>query len=149
MKSNQGQQASLFRLFQRGRTARHNGEHGFTLLETLIALTILAFSLAVIFQTLSSGIAGITRAERHGYAVLYAKSVMDRVGTTIALTEGRDVEHFDDGYQAEIIISAEEDPNRFSSQDVLNLYMVRVLVRWSAPHKGQYQLQSLKAVARK
>ncbi len=138
-----------FRLFQRSKTLRYNGEQGFTLLETLIALTILAFSLAVIFQTLSSGIAGITRAERHGYAVLHAKSVMDRVGTTIALDEGRDVEYFDDGYQAEIVISSEEDPNRFSSQDVLNLYMVTVLVRWSAPHKGEYQLQSLKAVARR
>src|SRR5262245_43224773 len=61
---------------------------GFTLIEILIAFAILVVSLAVLFQSFSSGLDAVTRTGRATSAVLRARSSMDRVGAEIPLVPG-------------------------------------------------------------
>jgi len=61
---------------------------GFTLIEVLIAFTILALVLGVVLPTLSSGLSHQRIARLSTARVLAARSILDRVGADIALEEG-------------------------------------------------------------
>jgi general secretion pathway protein I len=67
---------------------RPKQNRGFTLIEVLVAFTILALVLAVVMRSLSSGLshehtAGLTTAR-----VLEARSILDRVGADYPLEAG-------------------------------------------------------------
>ena len=56
--------------------SKRRQEAGFSLLETLIALVILAFSLAALFEAYGDGLRAIGAGNRHGEARLLAQSVL-------------------------------------------------------------------------
>jgi general secretion pathway protein I len=64
----------------------HNS--GFTLIEVLIAFTILALVLGVVFPTLSSGLSHERTARLATARVLEARSILDRLGIEDPLAEG-------------------------------------------------------------
>lgn len=66
-------------------TIVQSGDAGFTIVETLVALAILALSLAVLFEVISTGLRQVARAERRAEAGLLVQSVLARVGTEIPL----------------------------------------------------------------
>ncbi len=61
---------------------------GFTLIEVLIAFTILALVLGVVLPTLASGLSHERTAGLVTARVLEARSILDRLGAEIALEEG-------------------------------------------------------------
>lgn len=61
---------------------------GFTLIEVLIAFTILAIVLGVVFRALSSGLGHERTADLATARVLEARSILDRVGLDIPLEPG-------------------------------------------------------------
>lgn len=58
---------------------------GFTLIEVLVAFTILSLSLVALYQGFSVGLKTSQRAERVHMAVALAKSQLARVGTEVVL----------------------------------------------------------------
>ena len=54
-------------------------DHGFSLVETLIAAAIIAVTLASLFQTLSANATAVRAMENRRQAVLVARSVLDMV----------------------------------------------------------------------
>lgn len=61
-------------------TARgRNGEAGFTLLEALVALAILALSFAALFEVYTGGLATVSATDGHLRARLLAQSLMAEV----------------------------------------------------------------------
>ncbi len=62
--------------------------NGFTLVEVVVALAIVAVLGAVIMQTLGASLRGQDRAERMTIAVLVAESKMAEVGASIPLVAG-------------------------------------------------------------
>ncbi len=62
---------------------------GFTLLECLIALAILAAATGGLYQSLASMAAAGRRSTMELRAAALARSLLDRVGTDITLAEGR------------------------------------------------------------
>jgi len=68
------------------RNSRRDG--GFTLIEVLIAFTILAIVLGVAFRALSTGLGHERTADLVTARVLAARSVLDRVGLDIPLEAG-------------------------------------------------------------
>lgn len=64
-------------------------EQGFSLLETLAALTILGFSLVVLFQAHSGGVRNVSTALRYSEAHLAAEAVLAE--TIVALENGQTV----------------------------------------------------------
>jgi general secretion pathway protein I len=76
---------------------RRASGRGFTLIEILIAFAILAVALAGLLRVFSGGLQATTRAERYGEAVLLARSVLERVGTEIAIQPGEQSGRGEDG----------------------------------------------------
>ncbi len=64
------------------------GLRGFTLLEILVALSILAVALGAILQSFSSGLRSLGAAEAHALALMHARSQLATVGTLIPLEPG-------------------------------------------------------------
>jgi general secretion pathway protein I len=74
---------------------RASAGSGFTLLEVLAALVILAFSMGVILQLFSSGLRGLGAAEDHAMASLLAESWLDGLGTERTIEAGETSGTFD------------------------------------------------------
>ncbi len=64
------------------------GSAGFTLIEILVALAILALTFGFAFQALSDGFEWLDRDRRNAEAVLLAQSMLARLGHDIALEDG-------------------------------------------------------------
>ena len=66
-----------------------NGSAGFTLLEALIAIVILALSLSALLQLYSTGLRGVANIDDHLRARLLAQSVMAEMSYDRRLRPGR------------------------------------------------------------
>jgi general secretion pathway protein I len=66
-------------------TSERDSERGFTLIEVLIALAILAVSLAVVLTTVSDSLTRTRRGEQELIATSFAQSLLSRVGIDLAL----------------------------------------------------------------
>jgi general secretion pathway protein I len=62
---------------------------GFTLLEVLVALTILSMALGVLYQIFGTSLRSETEAERESEAVWVALSLLARVGTDLPAETGQ------------------------------------------------------------
>jgi general secretion pathway protein I len=67
---------------------RSNAEAGFTLLEVIVALAILALSLGVIFQTVSNAVGRTAQSEAVTHARWLAQSLLAQVGREIPVSTG-------------------------------------------------------------
>jgi general secretion pathway protein I len=119
--------ASSASIPQRGRGA----EHGFTLLEIIVAFTILGFALVAALQAFSSGLRNVTAAEGASAAVLHARSKLDEIGTVIPLVPGQPAGVFSDGARWQALIMLYPDPfGRNGASLPLTPYQVSVTVSW-------------------
>lgn len=75
---------------RRGATNRppRGGAGGFTLLETLVALAVLATVLASAFGVFSTGLRGLSRSDERLTLALFAESLLDRGGLDVARAGG-------------------------------------------------------------
>lgn len=71
---------------------------GFTLLEVLVALTILSISLGVLMQVFGGGLRSAVLAEEYSQAALHAESLLTALGVENPLTAGSDGGRIDDRY---------------------------------------------------
>lgn len=71
---------------------------GFSLLEILVAFTLLAVALAVLMQVFSRGVNNADLADRYAKANMLAESMLESIGSEIALAEGESSGEFADGY---------------------------------------------------
>ena len=76
----------------------HGGRaRGFTLLEVMIAVVILATALGLLLGMLSRGLRQVTQSQAETEATLYAQSLLDQVGTLEAIAPGAREGVFADG----------------------------------------------------
>jgi len=80
-----------------GFSRRSAGAAGFTLLEVLVAFTILALMLTVLLRIFSEGFRGMTAADVHAAAALHAQAALASVGTEIPLAVGEWTGEHEDG----------------------------------------------------
>ena len=64
-------------------------DSGFTLIEILVAFAIMAVTLLSVFQALGAGLKHEHIAEQRNRGVLSARSLVDRLGRDIPISEGR------------------------------------------------------------
>ena len=118
-----------------------DGQKGFSLLEMLVAFTILAFSLVVILRIFASGINTAVTAEEYTAAVQIAESIMAETGVVKALQEGiiQGVEQQKYGWEVDTRLyeSGFENQPRATSDDddeedyeAPKLYQITVIVSW-------------------
>ena len=127
--------------------AQRPSERGFTLIETLVAFTIMAFSLAAMMQAFGAGLRNIAVAGSHSVAVLQARSKLDELGTATEFEIGEQRGEFDNGSRWRVAVEeAEGVVDRFSvlGQE-LRVYDVEVTVSWGEDRS--VGLRTLRTVA--
>lgn len=121
----------------------NSAEHGFTLIEILIATAIFSFSLGALFAVYSNVIIASAAAKERALARLHLQSLLAEIGVTRPLTQQEQSGEFGDGYSWRIAIepygtSAERAAARVSAWDVT------ASVEWTS--RGKARALSLSTV---
>ena len=127
-----------------------NKQKGFSLLEILIAFSILAISLGILLKIFSAGINTAVVAEDYTVAVQIAESLMAKTGLESPLQEGEDSGTENDKYEWQVKVT----PYLFNPDNVdemtitTTLFKVKVIVNWDIEKtkRRQIELTTLKLV---
>lgn len=131
--------------------SRDHHQQGFSLLEILIAFSILALSLGILLNIFSSGLRRSLISEEYQQAVTIAQSKLDAAGEEEILQDGESQGNIADKYfwrlNVQTLIFEEEG----ISPDIINVtpYKVTVIVDWEAGENNrQVELTTLKLSGR-
>jgi general secretion pathway protein I len=131
------------------RARRLCGEHGFTLMETLVALVIFVACYLLIHQGLSLGWRGVKLAQSETIALQVAQGRLAAAGLDEPLAEGNQSGETD-GYAWTVEVRS-DDRREARANSPLSAFWVTVAVSWrerSNRHAGSLQLTTLKLVTR-
>jgi len=125
---------------------RSNAEGGFALIEILVAVSILAISLVVIFQLFSGGLKSRKLSEQYARGVFHAREKMAETLLNPDLSEGETEGEFEDGYEWQMTITpipSEEDEEKLS----VGLLNIRIRITWhEGEKKKSFEVDTLKLV---
>ena len=123
---------------------------GFTLIEVLVALTILSLSLAIIFSIFSVGLRGRRAAEEYEQATLLAESKLNSVGIDEPIRDGDTVGRFNDRFWWKTVVTPYHEEGRDEAKDLLRRPLrVTVIVSWGdAGDEKSVTLTTLRLVPR-
>jgi len=106
-------------------------EAGFSLLEVLVAFTILAMSLAVAFRIFAGGLGNIATSEDYARAVTLAESRLAAVGVSEPLQSGVSYGRWDEEYEWRIAAAPYEPWGEdVAPTDDVQAFLVAVDVDW-------------------
>jgi len=107
-------------------------QHGFTLLETLVALSVLAISLGVTYQVFSSALRGSTLADDYAQASMYADSHLAEVGKKVHLLPNISEGSYNQRYRWKLEIQPLDGTNASAVVETVKRYQVILNVYWRA-----------------
>ena len=107
--------------------------NGYTLIEVLVAMMILALSLTVIFRIFSGGLNKIGIASDYARAVMVAESVLAAAGNTETLQTGESSGSLFEKYRwVRNVTPYTEDGGQSFDELAFDVYRVSVVVEWPA-----------------
>jgi len=109
---------------------RAGASAGFTLIEVLVALAVLAITFGFAYRALSGGFDWVDRSEHSHTGLLLAQSVLARVGSDIALQPGQTTGRTTDGFSWLIESTPYGDVSRLPSGRLIG-NQVQVTVSWT------------------
>ena len=114
------------------------GSHGFTLVEVLVAVVILAFSFGALMQLLGTGLRGLNAAQDHVRASLLAENWLAGLAVDQPLAEGQQSGTFDDRFhwRATLRPPAIDERGDLSGWPV-RAYEVELVVLWDEGDRQQ------------
>jgi general secretion pathway protein I len=117
---------------------------GFTLLETLVAMMLLAVSMTILLQIFSGGLRAATASEDHTRAVFHARERMEALlFTPPEEGEGTTSGRFDDGYTWHAVYDRATLPAVFP-ESAKEFVRLTVTVGWTdAGRSKTYRLRTL------
>ena len=83
---------------------------GFSLLEILVAFTLLAVAMGVLMQIFSHGVNGAAIADRYAKATMYGESKLAGIGIEDELKETALAGKFDDDFSWDLVVRPYVDP---------------------------------------
>ncbi len=115
-----------------------NGDRGFTLIEILVAIVVMAVALVVIMELFAGGLRAGRASEDYTKGILHAQAVMDTQLLKKQFGSAYSSGDFEDGYQWNSTITTVTD----------TLARIDVEITWTAAGKQKsFKLSSLKLVA--
>ncbi len=84
--------------------------HGFSLLEILVAFTLLALAMGILMQIFSRGVNGAGLADKYAKATMMAESKLATVGIENVLQAGETTGKFDDDFQWRLLVTPYVEP---------------------------------------
>jgi general secretion pathway protein I len=128
-------------------------DEGFTLIEVLVAFTIVTILLGAAMRLFSNGLSAAEQTRTYSEALLVAESSLDQIGTAIPLTDGETTDRVDDRFTRRIRIlrRPDERPNqpRSLTPGKFALFDVAVTVRWTSGWRSaEVTLQSVRLATR-
>ena len=132
---------------------RPTGSEGFTLLEVLIALVVLAVGVSVTLSVITGSVGNIRKAQLRTRAMEYAQSIMESSLNRDDLQETATfTENLEDGFQYTVHVEEYEldidgEP-QIQSRTTLPVKLMQYTVEMIGPDSPEpvYQLQTLKLV---
>ena len=124
-----------------------NSEAGFTLVEIVAALAILALSLGALFGVLSDGIGRAGHAEAHAQAGSLAQSLLARAGAEIPLQKGIMTGEFPQGYGWRLQMEPYGDSADHRAWPVAAFSVSAEIVWGQSPQQQSIVLTTLRIVA--
>lgn len=125
---------------------------GFSLIEMIAAMFILALGLGLLMQVLGGSLNQARRAQEHTEAALWAQSMLDTLGIGEALEPGTESGEFDDRYrwQLEIVEEPWDNESGLSADSLpFMLYRVQLTVHWGSDGRERSALfETLRASQR-
>jgi general secretion pathway protein I len=103
---------------------------GFTLIEVLVALTVLSLSLAIIFAGFSAGLRGRRTAEDYQRATVLAESKLISMGIETTLQEGHAIGRFNERFRWEATVSPYHEEGRDEANKLQRPLILTVTVLW-------------------
>lgn len=118
------------------------GQHGYTLIEVIVAFALLAAALSLLLGTLSGAVRQVRGSADGGRAALYAQSLMSQVGVGERIEPGAKNGEFEDGrYRWALEIRPWADPSQppAALRDLAapRLVEVRLGIEWGDGGPGQ------------
>jgi general secretion pathway protein I len=127
---------------------------GFSLLEILVAFSIMAIALTVLLRIFGTGVNNAVISEEYTIAVQIAESLMARTGVETALTAGENQGNEGDKYDWQVVVSPVTPPaarRRLKDEEsdqqtpTAELMSVRVRVSWGDEEQARsIELNTLK-----
>lgn len=84
--------------------------HGFSLLEILVAFTLLALAMGILMQIFSRGVNGAGLADKYAKATMMAESKLAAVGVENILQAGETTGKFNDDFQWRLSVTPYVEP---------------------------------------
>jgi len=111
---------------------KHNNSKGFTLIETMTAMIILAISLTTILQLFSGGLKSARLSDEYTHAIFHAKEKMEEILLSDKLADSEYDGKFEDGFKWAVRISLlqAEDDEQIKKSDTY-LFNINVSVSWN------------------
>jgi general secretion pathway protein I len=127
---------------RRRRSAARNDVAGFTLVEIIVALAILALSLNVILPTISDALWRTSEAEAQAEAASLARSLLAQAGISVPLQNGEAAGRFDNGFRWRLEVTPY---GRIDQTMRVRAYKVVAEVFWDDPrHERSIALTTLR-----
>ncbi|MFP2769845.1 type IV pilus modification PilV family protein [Oceanisphaera sp. KMM 10153] len=120
-------------------------KQGFSLLEVLVAFTILTITLGVLLNIFSLAIRTTQSAQQQQKAMLLAESKLTELYAGTTLQPGRERGWLDEYYWWETRVEEFDTRELMDNQSMLLPYQLSVVVGWGQ-HDQQYRLTTLRLI---
>ncbi len=123
-----------------------SGNSGFSLLEVLVAFSILAVSLGIVLKIFSSGVNTAVISEEYTVATQLAESLMAKTGVETSLEEGEEQGTEVDKYHWRVLVSSIPSPAAEQTEEDVQFMAVSVSVEWGeGENPRRVELNTLKS----
>lgn len=125
-------------------------EHGFTLIEIMVAMAVMAIALTVIIELFSGALRLARKSEDYSRAVFYGRQLLEELNLKTAFPTLEATGKFESAYRWKYVVEpvpmvSEEQEKEFP----IELYKLKVWVLWdSGTREKSLTFESLKTIAK-
>jgi general secretion pathway protein I len=105
---------------------------GFTLIENLVAITVLAIALVAILQLFSGGLKSIKLSDEYSRGIFHARELVEQVQVSEGFSEGVLQGRFEDGYKWKAEIKRNPALPDEETKPQFELFEIKVSVTWDS-----------------